>query len=721
MYISTNWLKSFINLEKIEIKNKQTSIESERLLSYSQFPTELLTLTGFEVEDITTETYENKTDLIVEIDTTPNRSDVNNMVGFSREISSLMNFPLPTKPFFKEKKNIPTHLKFSTEQNTNINQTSNEFVTSLFFHQMENIKVNDSPTWLKQRLLSNNMNPINNVVDLTNYSIIEWGQPLHIYDFDKIKNLTKQNSEKIKLGLRPGYKDEKFLALDDITYILNEKNYVITANDIAISIAGVIGGKTTAIDETTTNIVLECGNFNSKKVRQSSRKLGINTDASSYFGKGVAHTTSNLAFQHTIKLLQLLCHGNSIISSTIFYSQAKFINRTLTLNFANVCETLGEIYDVKAKQTRTLTASEILTCLNRLNFTVDQITDSNCTLQIPEYRSHDIEYEIDIIEEIGRIYGFNNFIPRLPTTYRLGKISYEQQLINNFQKLLINQGFNELIHYSLNSGNLPNKIKLFNPLGVEYSALRSTLMFNLLDSAIYNTNQRNSSLSGFEIGRVFNYKKNAEYTLLAGIFGGSAYKTEWNKPLQTLSWYEAKNTIITLFNNMNINNVNWSQLTQNLGPQFHPGRSALLHYKHKEIGTFTQINPLYAKQNNLSRSIYLFEINVTYLSQLHVNQAQKYKNFSTYPKINKDISLEVSTNLTNTQLLTLIKQIIKIKKTEELKISVKLFDNYGQKENNNKRILGYTLTYQSNTRTLLKGEIDTLTQEIVDTLKSKLK
>ena len=120
---------------------------------------------------------------------------------------------------------------------------------------------------------------------------------------------------------------------------------------------------------------------------------------------------------------------------------------------------------------------------------------------------------------------------------------------------------------------LYNKIKLLNPLGIEYSALRSTLMFNLLDSAIYNTNQRNSSLSGFEIGRVFNYKKNTEYTLLAGIFGGSAYKTDWNKPLQTLSWYEAKNAIITLFNNMNINNVNWSQLTQNLGPQFHPGRS----------------------------------------------------------------------------------------------------------------------------------------------------
>ena len=143
--------------------------------------------------------------------------------------------------------------------------------------------------------------------------------------------------------------------------------------------------------------------------------------------------------------------------------------------------------------------------------------------------------------------------------------------------------------------------------------------------------------------------------------------------------------------------------------------------QHRSIGFFSDESVGYYYSNNLARSIYLFEINVTYLSQLHVNKSQKYKNFSPYPKINKDISLEVSTDLTNTQLLTLIKQIIKIKKTEELKISVKLFDNYGQKDNNNKRILGYTLTYQSNIRTLLKSEIDILTQEILDDLESKLK
>ena len=164
----------------------------------------------------------------------------------------------------------------------------------------------------------------------------------------------------------------------------------------------------------------------------------------------------------------------------------------------------------------------------------------------------------------------------------------------------------------------------------------------------------------------------------------------------------------------------WSQLTKNLGPQFHPGRSALLTLDEIEIGTFTQINPLYAKQNNLSRSIFLFEINITRLSQIQVEAQKKYKIFSTYPKISKDISLTIPTNLTNAQSLNLIKTISKNVKDKDLIINVQLFDNYNKQENKDSRILGYTLTYQSNTRTLLKTEIDTLTDEIVTNVNSKL-
>jgi|TARA_B100000524_G_C23650113_1_gene369848 phenylalanyl-tRNA synthetase beta chain len=718
MYISTNWLKNFIKIDKIDQTTTLKTNEFEKILAYSQFPTDLLTLTGFEVEDICQETYKNEKDIIIELDTTPNRSDVNNMVGFSREISSLMNFPLRKKSFFNENKQIPTHLSFSNPKN-NTKKIDPTYCTSLFFHQMNNIKVKDSPQWLQKRLLSNQMNPLNNVVDLTNYSIIEWGQPLHVYDLDKIKTLIPETKTNLQLGIRTAHKEEKFKGLDNNEYILSPKNHVITANNIAIAIAGVIGGEETAIDENTTNILLECGNFNAKKVRQSSRSLGIRTDASTYFGKGVAHTTSNLAFQHTIKLLQLICNGKSINDSTILYSQAQFINRVINLNFSNVSETLGEIYDYQIKKSRFLETTEILNCLERLNFKITEINDKNCLVNIPEYRSHDLEYEIDIIEEIGRIYGFNNFISRLPTNYRIGKISKEQQIIDTLQKQLINQGFNELIHYSLNSGNLPNKIKLINPLGVEYATLRSTLLFNLLESAIYNNNQRNKTLTGFEIGRVFNKEKNKEYTLLAGLFGGQEYKTNWETTNQNLSWYEAKNSVNKLFNSLNLS-IDWYQLTKNLGQQFHPGRSALLKLNEIEIGTFTQINPLYAKQNNLSRFIFLFEINITRLSQIRNQPQKKYKVFSTYPKISKDISLKIPNHITNEQALNLLKIISQKIKSSDLKISIKLFDNYEGQENQNSRILGYTLTYQSNTRTLLKTEIDNLTEQIVENINKKL-
>ena len=303
MLISLNWLKSFIGITAItRLKNL---IPNEKLIKYSQFPINQLTLAGFELEHLVQKKIENKKDIIIEIDTTPNRSDITNIVGFTRELKTLMNFTLRKSIVYKDIDEIPIYLKFSKNKKT---QNSNlKYSNSIFLYQISNIEVKESPNWLKYRLLTQNIKPVNNIVDLSNYIMLEWGQPINIYDLTKIKNLLdKTNSKKEYIfGMRKAKMDEKFYAINNICYRLKNEDILITINNFPILIAGIISCKEFFIDYSTTNLLIECSTFSNKKINSISKNLGIRNLSSVLNSKGVSHNITNLAFQHLIKLINL--------------------------------------------------------------------------------------------------------------------------------------------------------------------------------------------------------------------------------------------------------------------------------------------------------------------------------------------------------------------------------------------------------------------------------
>lgn len=721
MYISLNWLKNFISLQKFSerrISDETTPIDV--LLQYYKFPVNQLTLAGFEIEDITHEKEAVTSNIVIEVDTTPNRSDVNNMVGLSRELRSLMNFPLQKFSAYPGVNQIPTYLSFS-KLGLNTHKLKSNGTNSIFFQQLSNIRVKDSPTWLKKRLTHVNINPINNIIDLTNYSMAEWGQPMHVYDLDKIAKLIKLGpTDILNLSIRNAKPNEAFIALNNISYELNEEILVIAANDTPIGLAGIIGSLETMVDENTTTILLECGHFDTKKIRKATKKLGLRTEAASLYEKGISSITPRLAFQHTLKLLNLTGNGKLKHSTNLLKTNSKLSERIISVQFTNINKILGSTKINTSSNLISLTRNEILECFKRLNFGVVNLTQEKVLLKIPEYRIHDIESEIDVIEEIGRIYGFNKFLPILPSAKSLGKISSEQKCIELTRKFLISNSFNEFIQYSLVLGKEKQNQTILNPLSQEYSNLRNTLLPNIIETIQYNIKQRNDCISGFEIGRVFNKKLNTEATMVAGIFGGSNYRTEWTNQYQVLTWYEAKALVNNLLRFLNIE-LEWSQIKTNLSEQFHPGRSAILHQNFQELGIFSQIHPLYAKQNNLPSSLFLFELNLTQLSNLNLIKTKKYERFSIYPKITKDISFEVSNTITVDQFVNKVRSFAQKHETENIFIEVKLFDNYQNQKLLNSRVLGLNLTYKSLNKTLLTTDIDQITNNITNAVSDSLK
>jgi phenylalanyl-tRNA synthetase beta chain len=697
MYIPINRLKKLIPIKDLKTNNKNL------FLKYSSFSLNKLTFAGFEVEKVSIKKLTLKKEIIVEISTTPNRADINNLISLSKEVKSLFNRPLKNAIGYKNK--IPEFIPNINEnqapksQNENIND-------AIYLYQIKNFKIEESPEWLKKRLRIANIEPKNNINDLLNYSVLEWGYPINAYDVTKILKKIA-HPEIIKIKIEAAKEGERFITDNNTEYTLNNETLLIKANNITLSIAGILNNKNYQIDENTTHILIESLHLSPNDIKRTNKFLGIRTASSIIFEKGLSKNQRNLAFQHIVKLINLTNKFDIKNAQIAVIDTCSQKYKTIQLDLSNVKNLLGK----PKKPVNLFTNLEILSCLKKLNLTIVKIEKNICDIIIPLNRENQLNTEDDLIEEIGRIYGYNNLEAILPKIKKQGKITHEQKLISLIRKSLINHGFFEILTYSLNNLNSNKNIRLLNPLSNEYLSLRNSLLGNLIEATKNNKNQQNSFSSYFEIGRVYNKNLNIENTMVSGIFGGEEYKTNWNLKNQTLNWYEAKEIVNNFLSLVKINST-WVQIKNNLGIEYHPGRSALILNNETIIGTFSQIHPLYAKQNNLIDCIYLFELNLTKISQIKNEERDKYKNFSIYPKITKDISFEVSKEITADQFLTSIKKIILNLNESEIEITVKIFDNYENAKKLQSRVLGIKLSYQSIMKTLNTNEIEKITEKI---------
>jgi phenylalanyl-tRNA synthetase beta chain len=696
MQISLKWVNELVTINTVNL----------------DYLIEKLTLGGFEVEEIIDVEINGKKTITLDISATANRSDSLSIKGISKEIATLLNKPYKTSKYLTKNWDINNLKQNSSFQPNELNNYLT-FVTIT----VENLKNVNSPTWLKQKLISSGLVPANNLLDFQNYILLESGYPFEFYDLDKIRS--KVNNSTFKLILTKNNKYKKFLASNNLSYNLDDSILTLETNNFPLSIAGIIPHKDFCYTDQTKSLLIESSIFNSTKIRQQSRSLGLRTDRSARYEKSLKNDFLLDALYRLISLLKI--SNPNIICKLHTISQSREQNlQSISLDYKNISEILGPVKGYSRVSLKYITAITISNYLNRLNFkyTYD---DSKLIwkVEIPTSRSDDITRQIDLIEEIGRLHGFNKFLTRLPKIKTIGIEDSSYQTRKKITACLLNAGFNELIHYSLVNETtfINNDIKLFNPLLNDCSSLRSSLLPNLIKTVTENLKQGNFYVEGFEYGHIFsgnilNAFEEKEY--IGGIFGGIKTKLNWSEKLQSLSWFEAKGKIEQFFKQLNLI-VYWKvNINKTYNQILHPYRTAELSLVNGiNLGIFGQIHPILARKLNLSPELYLFEFNLDLIKdQIKTNKLSTYKEYSLYPKIVKDLSFIVEQTISFEE----IQKTLRFNGTKFL-TEINLLDEYkGESVPENHISLCLQLVFQSNEKTLQNKDVENIINELQNLL-----
>lgn len=699
MQVSLNWINELVKLEPNEL----------------DFLIEKLTLGGFEVEEILQVEVNDQNQTALEISATANRSDSLSIQGLSSEISALVDKPIQISEYSRQLKDWKESIKL------NVNPlTTNPNCSTFLAVIVETYSTITVPKWVTQKLISSGQTPSNTLFDLQNYVLLETGYHLCFYDFEKI--CSKLQTSNIKLVISEAENNTTFLASNEITYKLDDSILTVTANDVPISIGGLIEANEFAYTNQTKLLLIEGSIFNAAKIRQQSRKLGLRTDRSARYEKSLKNTYLIEAMYRFISLIRVSNPGLKCKLHTI-YQIDESLQAPITLKYENINEILGPTNQSNSLEIKYIEYELVTKYLNRLKFefTANK-NDFTWQVKIPHSRTEDLVREIDLIEEIGRLHGFNNFLTRLPQLKTVGNEDSNYKTRKKITNCLLNLGFNELIHYSLVNEKtfISNEVKLINPLVSDYSRLRVSLLPNLIKTLQENLKQKNLYLEGFEYGHIFTNDREKvfkEKEYLGGIFGGIKTKLEWSASITGLNWFEAKGKIEQLFKQLNLYVV-WKFLSMSKDEQIlHPYRSAELFLNDNTwLGVFGQINPILANKLNISSEIYLFEFDLQVINnQLNKNKLILYKEYSLYPKIIKDLSFIVNKDIPFKQ----IQETLYSNGTEFL-TEINLLDEYRGQSIPDKQIsLCLQLIFQSNDKTLENKDIETIINRLQSILTTK--
>jgi phenylalanyl-tRNA synthetase beta chain len=642
-------------------------------------------------------------DVILDVTATANRADALSMVGIAREVAALtggkLTIPEPAEV------SVPTGVGNFTLK---IDET--QACPAYIGTVIEKVKIAPSPDWLQQRLRAAGTRPINNVVDITNYVLLEWGQPLHAFDRDRL-------GEKAQVGVRFANAGESLKTLDGQTRNLNTQNLVITGNNKPIALAGVMGGEDTEVYDGTQNIFLEAALFDSVAIRRSSRSIGLRTEASGRYERGVNRAELEKATHRALSMMVEIAQG-TIVNQEIADTRPdpSTWSPAIALRLERVNQVLGPIE--MDEKTGELQGEDVERILTALGCQLRSSGENTWTVTVPPYRYRDLEREIDLIEEIARLYGYDNFSDTLPDKSEAGYLPLDQELIRKLRASFRAEGLTELIHYSLVKPQRERQIVLSNPLFTEYSALRTELISGLIDAFQYNLEQGNGSLNGFEIGRIFSLEEDglAEAEAIAGIIGGDRTVGKWSRSgEQLLTWFQAKGILEGVFQRLGLE-VEYQPDNQN--SRLHPGRTASLWIRGNRLGTFGQLHPQVRREKGLPDSVYVFQLDLdVLLDSLERDEilTPPFKAYSTYPAADRDIAFFAPVKVTVAEIEKAI-----AKAGKDLLQSVELFDEYrGDNVPKGQRSLAFRLIYRTSDRTLTDAEVEPVHNKVREALVEK--
>ena len=688
MQISLKWVNELVTIETIDL----------------EYLIEKLTFGGFEVEEILQVEINNQKTISLDISATANRSDSLSIQGISTEIAALLNTESKISKYSSKNLNWKEQIDSLCPFVANQNDYSRFLAITV-----ENVTNFTIPQWLKQKLIYSGVTPVNNLLDFQNYLLLETGYPFEFYDLDKI--YSKLKTSKFNLIITNQKNEEEFFASNNLRYTLNSSILTVRANELPLSIAGIISNKDFCYSNTTKSLLIEASIFNSTKIRQQSRMLGLRTDRSARYEKSLKD--SNLV-ESLYRLISLLKISNPNLTCKLHTVSQTFKQNLhpISLRYKTINEILGPVKESAHNSFTCITTKTVTNYLDRLNFTYS-FDNSKLIwkVDIPYLRSEDIIREIDLIEEIGRLHGFNNFLTRLPKIKTIGIEDYSYQTRKRITSCLLNLGFTELIHYSLVNQTtfLNNPIKLINPLLTDCSNLRSSLLPNLLKTIQENLKQGNPSIEGFEYGHIFSGNILPEFQekeYIAGIFGALKIKRTWSESPKSLTWFEGKGKIEQFFKQLNVLTYWKTYSSSKYSQLLHPYCTAELYLQNQtNLGVFGQIHPILAKKLNLSPELYLFEFDFEQIkNQIQTNKLSIYQEYSFYPKIVKDLSFIIHQNISFEE----IREILYCNGTKFL-VQINLLDEYrGNSIPENHTSLCLQLIFQSNEKTLQNKEVESI-------------
>ncbi|MFN9400064.1 MAG: phenylalanine--tRNA ligase subunit beta [Dolichospermum sp.] len=648
-------------------------------------------------------------DVILDVTATANRADALSMVGIAREVAALTGGKLSIPEIAKVENT-------QTAKNLTLKISETQACPAYIGTVVENIKSTPSPEWLQQRLRSAGVRPINNVVDITNYVLLERGQPLHAFDKNRLQSLSGE--EQLIMGVRFAQTGETLKTLDGNNRNLSPQNVLITANNQPVALAGVMGGEATEVHEGTQSLVLEAALFDSVAIRRSSRSVGLRSEASGRYERGVNRAELEIACNRALSLIQELATGVIVQQQISDYRpDISTWSHSIHLRLDKINQVLGPIE--LGQETGELQPEDVEKILTALGCELVKTEENTWNVTVPPYRYRDLEREIDLIEEVARLYGYDKFCDTLPEKSQAGYLSLDQELIRRLRGYLRAEGLTELMQYSLVKPGEDKQIVLSNPLFAEYSALRTDLISGLITAFQYNLEQGNGALNGFEIGRIFWREEEGlqEAEMLAGIIGGDITSGKWSRggKEKAITWFEAKGILESVFKQLKLA-VEFQP--ENRDSRLHPGRTASLWIKGNRLGTFGQIHPQLRREKDLPEAVYVFQLDLDALLDAWDHDdllIPKFSSYSTYPASDRDLAFFAPMKVTVCELEKVIN-----KAGKGLLSSVELFDEYrGENVPAGQRSLAFRLVYRASDRTLTENEIEPVHNQVRSALVEK--
>ena len=642
-------------------------------------------------------------DTIFEIDLTPNRPDCLSFIGVAREISAFVEpvqqIILPDYTLLKDKiSNISIH------DHARVTIKDHDLCPRYSAGLLFDVKIEPSPFWLKDRLESIGFTPVNNVVDITNFVMMETGQPLHAFDFDKLA--------KSEIIIKRAGSDIDFTTLDNKEHKLESDMLMICDGDGPVALAGVMGGQNSEISDSTTRVLIESAYFNPVSIRKTAKKTGVSTDASHRFERGTDPEGTINALNRALSLISKFNSKTSIAKDIIDEYPQKVFPTEIDLNTDALNIRLG---------TR-LKSDEIRQMLESICFKIDKTDTSKLKVKVPSFRV-DVTRPEDLSEEIARLWGYNNIETSYPSVVALKGNPLDKNIClnKNICNILTGFSFFEVINYnfihedSQDRLNLSDKDKrrdvetILNPISDQMSVLRSSLIPGLLETMKKNISWQENSLKIFEIGKIFFATKKGflpeEKEVVAGLMTGNRSDQSWYSKRKELDFFDLKGVVEGFFQGLMVKNISFKKIEDNSFLYYQNGYAAIIQSGDSIIGNLGKINNKVLENYGLKQDVFVFDIDVKIL-QSQISDSVTAKPLPKFPFVSQDLTIIVDKSVT---IGTILNQFEKISENQSLIEKVFLFDTFeGDLISKNKKSLSFRVVYRDTNKTLKEKNIKKL-------------